>query len=131
MRYANEGSTFMLAFEREAQRNVSMSMIKKFAVVAAMVAFAGASAFAGDKACCGMGHAKQVKNDSSCVSFANLNVTAEQKSKLEQLQADCMKAGCTKESHAKFLSEAKSILNKEQYNTLKKECGSGHAGKVS
>ncbi len=42
-----------------------------------------------------------------------------------------MRAGCTKESHEKFLQQAKGILSDEQYATLKKECGAGHSGKVS
>jgi hypothetical protein len=112
-----------------------MSMIKRFALLIAVTAFAATSAFAhGGDACCAKDKgAKQVANHdkSQCVTFANLNLSAAQKSKLETLQADCMKAGCTKESHAKFLSQAKGILSKEQYTALKKECGSGHMGKVS
>ena len=92
-----------------------------------MTALAATSAFADGKACC----AKQATNETAsakCVSFATLNVNADQKSKLEAWQSECMKAGCTKESHAKFLKQAKGILSKDQYATLQKECGAGHTG---
>ena len=95
-------------------------------VLAAMLSMG--SAFAKDKggACC----AKNASNDKAmCADFAALNVTADQKSKLEAWQADCMKAGCTKESREAFLNKAHGILSKEQYAKLKSECAK--AGKKS
>lgn len=107
-------------------------MIRKLSAVLVVSAFAVGSAFAADKACCDKEHgAKQASNKGECVSFASLKLSADQKSKLEAMQADCMKAGCTKESHEKFLKEAKTVLSKDQYSALKKECGSAHKGKVS
>src|SRR5207253_9727505 len=78
------------------------------------------SAFAGDKACC----AKRVTNTekTACTDLAALNLTPEQKSKIETWQADCMKAGCTKESRRTFLKQAKGILSAEQFAQLKAEC---------
>jgi hypothetical protein len=105
--------------------------MKKFVVVIAVVAFAAGSALAGGKECCAKDGVKQAKNEMNCVSFASLNLSADQKSKLEGWQADCMKAGCTKESHTKFLEQAKTVLTGEQYAALKKECGSGHRAKTS
>ena len=88
------------------------------AVVAAAMLVAS-PAFAVGKACC----AKNAANDKAmCADFASLNVTADQKSKLEAWQADCMKAGCTKESRSKFLKQARGILSKDQYAALKAEC---------
>ena len=76
-------------------------------------------AFAGEKACC----AKTASHDkAACASFANLNLTADQKSKLETWQAECNKAGCTKESRAAFLKKAKGILSAEQYAKVKEMC---------
>jgi len=73
----------------------------------------------GDDACC----AKGASHDkAACVNFASLGVTADQKSKLEAWQAECMKAGCTKESRAKFLKQAKGILSAEQYAKVKAQC---------
>ena len=81
---------------------------------------AAAPAFAGGKACCAQ---KASNTDAAhCATFANLNLTANQKTKLETWQAQCMKAGCTKESRAKFLKQARSILSKDQYAALKAEC---------
>lgn len=100
-------------------------MIKlRVLALAAVLALGATPAFAGGKACC----AKQAANDTSmkCVSFANLNISADQKSKLEAWQSECMQAGCTKESHEKFLKQAKGVLSADQYAALKKECGSGH-----
>ena len=96
-----------------------MIKITGTALVAAALLTAG-TAFANDKAAC---CAKSAANDKAmCADFASLNVTADQKSKLEAWQADCMKAGCTKESRAKFLKQARGILSKDQYAALKAEC---------
>jgi len=80
-------------------------------------------AFAGGKACC----AKGASNTMACASFANLNLSADQKAKLDSWQASCMKAGCTKESRAAFLKKAKGILSADQYAKLKVQCD--HMGK--
>jgi len=77
-------------------------------------------AFAGDRACC----TKDAANASSmaCVDLASLNLTPDQKSKIEAWQAECMKAGCTKESRQTFLSRAKGILSPDQFAELKAQC---------
>jgi len=96
----------------------TMIKILGTAVMAAMLmtspVFAG-----GGKACC----AKSASNDKAmCPDFASLNLTTDQKSKLEAWQSDCEKAGCTKESRAKFLHQAKGILSTDQYAKLKEQC---------
>jgi hypothetical protein len=73
---------------------------------------------AGDTACC----AKNASNQQSCTNLASLNLTADQKSKIEAWQSECMKAGCTKESRHAFLKKAEGILSKDQYAKLKAEC---------
>ncbi len=102
-----------------------MIKTKTFGLVAVAL-FAAASVYAGDKACC----AKQAKNDGKmeCASFANLNLTAPQKTKLEAFQAKCQKAGCTKDSMAEFIKSAEGVLSKEQFAALKSECSKMHAG---
>ena len=87
-------------------------------VVAAMLT--ASSAFAGDKACCAKGASN--KSSMSCVNLATLNLSPGQKAKIETWQADCMKAGCTKESRQTFLSRAKGILSAEQFAQLKAQC---------
>ena len=89
------------------------------AVVAAAMLIAS-PAFAGDKACCAAGASHDKK---ACANFASLNLTADQKSKIEAWQADCMKAGCTEKSTAKFLGRAKKILSADQYAKVKEMCG--------
>ena len=96
-----------------------MSKIITTALVAAAM-FAASSAFAGEKACC----AKGASNSASmaCVNLATLNLTPDQKAKIEAWQADCLKAGCTKQSNQTFLSRAKGILSAEQFAQLKAQC---------
>jgi hypothetical protein len=89
-----------------------------FITVAVMTA---TLAYAGDKACC----ASHAKNDSKmCMSdtYAKLNLSAEQKAKLDALHAEYDKAGGTKESMDKFIKSAEGVLNKEQFATLKTQC---------
>jgi hypothetical protein len=54
--------------------------------------------------------------------LAPLNLTSDQKSKIEAWQAECMKAGCTKDSRQTFLTHAKGILSAEQFAQLKTQC---------
>jgi hypothetical protein len=97
-----------------------MTKITGTALMAAALLAAG-TAFAGDKAACCAKTAAN-KDKAACADFASLGVTADQKSKLEAWQSDCFKAGCTKESKAKFLRQAKGILSADQYARVKAEC---------
>jgi len=94
----------------------------KFTGIALMaaVALAVSPAFAGDKACC----AKTASNtkDACAATFANLDLTAAQKSKMETLVDEYTKGGCTKESMAKMEKGAKSILSKEQFAAWQTAC---------
>src|SRR5438067_353582 len=96
-----------------------MSKITNTALVAAAM-LAASSAFAGDKACCAKGASKT--GSMACVNLTTLNITPDQKAKIETWQADCMKAGCTKESRMAFLNRAKGILSAEQFAHLKAQC---------
>src|SRR5207248_1521956 len=86
-------------------------------VAAAMLI--SSSAFAGDKACCAKGVSNTEKT--ACVDLTTLNLTPDQQSKIEAWQAECMKAGCTKESRRTFLKQAKGILSAEQFEKKKKK----------
>jgi hypothetical protein len=101
-------------------------------IVSGLVAAAmllASSGFAGDKACCAKGVSNTEKT--ACVDLATLNLTPDQKSKIEAWQAECMKAGCTKENRRTFLKQAKGILSAEQFAQLKTECKkSAHAKKT-
>jgi hypothetical protein len=89
------------------------------ALVAAAMLIAS-SAFAGNKACCAKGAANT--GSMACLNLATLNLTPDQKAKIEAWQADCVKAGCTKESRQTFLGRAKGILSAEQFAQLKAQC---------
>ena len=96
-----------------------MIKITTTALVAVAMLIAS-SAFAGDKACCANGASKA--NSMACANLATLNLTSDQKTKIETWQAECMKAGCTKESRKTFLKQAKEILSAEQFAQLKAQC---------
>jgi Spy/CpxP family protein refolding chaperone len=95
-------------------------MTKLVALVAAGL-FAAGTMFAGEHGNC----TKQVGNEGkmACeVSTANLDLTADQKTKMDALMAEHHKEGCSKESEAKYMKEAKGILTPEQYAKFKAEC---------
>lgn len=100
-----------------------MTKIIGTAVVAAAMLISS-PAFAGGKAGCCMKNAANEEKSASCMNLtvADLNLTADQKSKLEKWRHKCCQAGCTRESHAKFLKKAKGILSADQYAKLKAEC---------
>jgi Spy/CpxP family protein refolding chaperone len=104
-------------------------MMKLIALITAGL-FAAATMFAGEHGNC----TKQVGNEAkmACeVTLANLNLTPEQKTKMDAAMAEHHKAGCSEASEAKYMQEAKSILNKEQYAKFKAECkGKGEEGKT-
>ena len=100
-------------------------MIKLLTLIAA-AALAVTSAYAGDKACCAAG-ASHAKNDKDCSqTYAALNLSAEQKAKMDTFHAECKKGGCTKESMDQFMKSAEGILSKEQFAALKAECAKMH-----
>ena len=95
----------------------------------AAVALAVTSAYAGDKekdgGCC----VKNAKMDCS-QTYAKLNLSADQKTKMDALVAKCNKdGGCTKESMEAFMKSAEGVLSKEQMATLKAECSKMHEKK--
>src|SRR5205809_5309800 len=97
--------------------------MRKFTGLALMAAAALAltSAYAGDKekdgGCC----AKNAKMDCS-QTYAKLNLSTDQKTKMDALVVKCNKEGCTKESMEAFMKSAAGVLSKEQMATLKTEC---------
>src|SRR6476619_4381935 len=104
-----------------------MTKLTGLALMAA-AAFAITPAFAGDKdkdACC------EKDSKMTTESFAKMNLSAEQKTKMDALVEKCNKAGCTKESMETFLKSAEGVLSKEQMATLKAECSKTHDKKES
>jgi len=102
-------------------------MTKLIAVVTAGL-FAAGTMFAGEHGNC----TKQIGNEAKAacqVSLASLNLTPDQKAKMDAAMAEHQKAGCSEASETKYMHEAKSILTKEQYVKFKAECkGKGEKG---
>ncbi len=65
------------------------------------------------------------------VSLASLNLTAEQKTKMDALMAQHEKEGCNDASEAKYMREAKTILTQEQYAKFEAECKHGEKEKTT
>jgi hypothetical protein len=106
--------------------------MRKFTGLALMaaVALAVTSAYAGDKekdgGCC----ATHANNKMDCSqTYAKLNLSSEQKTKMDAIVTKCNKDGCTKESMDAFMKSAEGILSKEQLATLKAECNKMHEKK--
>jgi len=94
-------------------------MIKTSLALIATALLAANSAFAGGACCAG----KSADHKMECAkTYAKLNLTPEQKTKLEAAQDQCQKDGCTKETMDKFKQSAKGILSAEQYAQFESEC---------
>jgi Spy/CpxP family protein refolding chaperone len=103
-------------------------MTKLIALVTAGL-FAAGTMFAGEHGNC----TKQVGNEAKAacqVSLASLNLTPEQKTKMDTAMAEHQKAGCSEASESKYMQEAKSILTPEQYAKFNAECKKGGKDKT-
>jgi hypothetical protein len=103
-------------------------MTKLIALVAAGL-FAAGTMFAGEHGHC----TKQVANEAKAachVSLASLDLTPEQKTKMDAAMAEHEKAGCSEASEAKYMQEAKGVLTKDQYAKFKAECKKGEKDKT-
>lgn len=95
-------------------------MTKIIALTAAVMFVAGTSFAGGGHDC-----VKQASNEAKAactVSFASLNLTADQKTKMDAAMAEHHKAGCSEASETKYMEQAKSILTADQYAKFEKEC---------
>src|SRR6266550_501303 len=93
----------------------------KFIALAVAGMFAAGTLFAGEHGDC----TKQVGNTAkpACtVSLASLNLTADQKTKMDAAMTEHQKAGCSEASEARYMKEAKTILDKDQFAKFKTEC---------
>src|SRR5207244_10890367 len=103
-------------------------MTKFIALVVAGMVAAG-TMFAGEHGDC----TKKVGNEAKpacAVSLASLNLTPDQKTKMDAAMAEHMKAGCSEATEAKYKQEAKGILTKEQFAKFKAECKEGKKEKT-
>jgi Spy/CpxP family protein refolding chaperone len=112
---------------RVAMSNVP-TMTKLIALVTAGL-FAAGTMFAGEHGNC----TKQVGNEAKAacqVSLASLNLTPDQKTKMDAAMVDHQKAGCSDASETKYMETAKSVLTKEQYAKFKAQCKKEEKGKT-
>ena len=103
-------------------------MTKVIALVTAGL-FAAATMFAGEHGNC----TKQVGNETkmACeVSLASLNLTSDQKTKMDAAMAEHQKAGCSQASEAKYMESAKGVLTPEQFAKFKAQCKKGEKEKT-
>jgi Spy/CpxP family protein refolding chaperone len=103
-------------------------MTKLIAVLTAGL-FSAATMFAGEHGDC----TKQVGNQAkmACtVSLASLNLTPDQKTKMDAAIEEHHKGGCTEASEAKYMEAAKSILTPEQYAKFEAQCKKGDKDKT-
>src|SRR5438128_6142001 len=103
-------------------------MTKFIALVVAGM-FAAGTLFAGEHGEC----TKKVGNEAkmACtVSLASLNLTPDQKTKMDAAMAEHQKAGCSEASEAKYMQDAKGVLTKEQYAKFKAQCKKGEKEKT-
>lgn len=95
-------------------------MTKLIAIAVAGLFVAG-TMFAGEHGNC----TKKVGNEGKVAcqaSMASLNLTADQKTKIEAAMTEHHKAGCNEASEAKFMKDAEGILTAEQFAKFKAEC---------
>jgi Spy/CpxP family protein refolding chaperone len=93
----------------------------KLIALAAAGLFAAGTMFADEHGNC----TKKVGNEQKMAcqaSMASLNLTAEQKTKMDAAMTEHHKAGCSEATEAKFMSDAEGILTPEQYAKFKAEC---------
>ena len=95
----------------------------KFIAFIAAGSFAASALFAGEH---GDGMLK-VQNETkemkmACtISLAKLNLTPEERKKIDTAMAEHMKTGCTEANEAKYMGQAKAIMTPEQYTKFKEE----------
>jgi Spy/CpxP family protein refolding chaperone len=100
---------------------VSASTMTKLIALVAAGAFAVGTMFAGEHGDC----AKKAGNDGkmACMaSFASLNLTADQKTKMDAVMAEHHKTGCTEANEAKLMKDVQGILTPDQFAKFKVEC---------
>jgi Spy/CpxP family protein refolding chaperone len=92
----------------------------KLIALAAAGLFAAGTMFAGEHGDC----ATKVGNETKMAchtSMASLNLTAEQKTKMDAAVQAHHKAGCNEASEAKFMKDAEGILTADQLAKFKAE----------
>ena len=93
----------------------------KFIALLVAGMFVSGAAFAGERGECTK-KVGNVEKPACAVNLASLNLTPEQKTKMDAAMAEHHKAGCSEASEEAYMKEAKTVLNKEQFAKFKAEC---------
>jgi Spy/CpxP family protein refolding chaperone len=95
----------------------------KFIALIAAGSYAAIAVFAGEpgEGMLKVQHEKKEMKMACTISLAKLNLTPEQRKKMDAAMAEHMKTGCTEASEAKYLEQAKAIMTPEQYTKFKEE----------
>ena len=96
-------------------------MKKLFGILAVSVLLGTVGAWAGD-GCCAGAAGPHVNFTAGNDCFAKLNLTADQKSKVNALFADCKTVGCSAAAREKMTTGLKAILTAEQYTQWTAVC---------
>jgi Spy/CpxP family protein refolding chaperone len=91
-------------------------MNKFVPLMCAVIVSVATAVYAGD-GCCKAGD--KTEAGKSHDMFSKLNLTADQKTKLTALKAECDKEGCTEASRAKMMKGLEGILTAEQLTQVK------------
>ena len=94
---------------------------KALAFIAAGLFAASSIASAGDKACCAKTASDDMKAACSA-TFAKLDLTGDQRTKMEEFAAECDKGGCNKATMAKMEKGAERVLSPVQFAAWQAEC---------
>lgn len=95
------------------KRLIALAVVTVWAVGAAAV-------FAGEGGCA---HGAKAEGKGSCTDmFSKLNLTPDQKTKVDALKADCAGTKCTEAAHTKFMTGVKGILTADQYKQFEAQC---------
>ena len=99
-------------------------MNKVLGMAVAVAVLAGAAAvYAGDMGCCAAGKKVSAGCSSACSkSFSKLNLTPEQRARIQALKDSCTKATSTSERIAMFSEGMSKILTPKQYAQWKACC---------
>jgi hypothetical protein len=97
-------------------------MTKIIALIAAGF-FAATALFAGEQSegILKVQNEKKEMKMACTISLAKLNLTPEQRKKMDGAMAEHMKTGCTAASEAKYMEQAKAITTPDQYTKFKQE----------